>query len=74
MMGNPMPYLRFKYGDRVIKYFTQEMQVEHKAGIWDDTNKGVVCSNDTNMKEEDNIDCRKHFFLVVGSDSRLCYT
>lgn len=56
MMGNLMGYLRFKYGDGVKKYFTQETKIECDADIWDEEKKCVICNTDVNMELEEDQD------------------
>ena len=55
MMSNLLPFMRFKYGDEVLEYFTstaKEISMEDK---WDPVANRVICSVDTiaEMDDED---------------------
>ena len=53
MMGNLIPYLWLKYKVSVLDYFREEDRLDAKDDIWDDVNKCVICTTDTNMDIED---------------------
>ena len=56
MMGNLIPYLRFKHGDGVLDYFLEEDRIDAKDDTWDDENKRVICTTDENMDIEEKED------------------
>ena len=52
MVQNLLPYLRFKYGQEVEKYFTQEC-IDANVGIeWDDEKKCVKSEIENNMTDD----------------------
>ena len=53
MMTNLLPFLRYKYGDGVLKYFTSMAVEESKDDRWDPVQKRVICSVDTNAELDD---------------------
>ena len=56
MMNNLLPYLRFKYGKIVNKYFTQEA-IDINANVtWDDEHKCVRSTVEDNVAEEEDDD------------------
>ena len=49
MIRNLLPYFRFLYGNEVEQFFTQEC-VDNNVGIvWDDVNKCVISTIETNQ-------------------------
>ena len=56
MMSNLLPFLRHKYGDGVLKYFTSAAIEESKDDRWDPVQKRVICTVDTNAELDDDDD------------------
>ena len=56
MMGNLIPYLRFKYGDGVLDYFLEEDKLDAKDDTWYAVNKRVICASDEHMDLEEQED------------------
>ena len=67
MIRNLLPYLRFKYGPEVEKYFTQECVDANEGVVWDDVNKCVISTIETNLKDDDGEDD------FIGLDMALKY-
>ena len=56
MMGNLIPYLRWKHSDLVLDYFLETAKADAKDNKWDPVLKRVICATDTNMDEEEEDD------------------
>ena len=53
MIKNLLPYLRFHHGDHVEKYFSQDCVDANEGALWDDVNKCVISTIETNLNDGD---------------------
>ena len=53
MMKNLLIYLRHKYSDDILLYFTKEAKEEVKDNKQDDTNKRIIYTTDKFIEEEE---------------------
>ena len=52
MMNNLIPFLKHKYGEEVLLYFTEEVKQEALEDRWDDINKRIICAIDECLEED----------------------
>ena len=52
MLNNLLIYLKYKYRDRVLEYFTDTAKKEAREDRWDEKNKRIVCTTDLYNKKE----------------------
>ena len=56
MMSNLIPFLRYKYGDGVLHYFTAEAKAAASEDKWDPEQGRVISGIDTNAELEEEMD------------------
>ena len=68
MIRNLLPYLRYLHGNEVNKYFTQECVEANDGILWDDVNKCVISTVESNLKDDDEDDAN-----FIGLDLAVKY-
>jgi hypothetical protein len=52
MMQNLLTFLRHKYGDDILLYFTKEAKEEAQGDKWNSKNNRVLCATDKFIEED----------------------
>ena len=56
MMANLLPYLKYKHGTEVLKYFTTAAKEQAADDIQDPEQQQVICTVDTNAEVQEKED------------------